>query len=78
MSARVAFCPNRDCHVRMIWREVPPQDRDASQPAPLDLVCLDADGGCSDPVCGLLGVATVRMKDRLQRYRDPRPWDAAG
>jgi hypothetical protein len=78
MPAQLAFCPSQKCHVRMIWEEVPIGERDAARPAPLDLICLDADGSCTDPVCGLLGVATVRMKDRLLRYRDPRPWDTMG
>jgi hypothetical protein len=78
MSPQLAFCPNRMCHVRMIWESVPIGERDASRPGSLDLICLDADGECTDPVCGLLGVASARMKDRLLRYRDPRPWDTAG
>lgn len=77
MESRLVYCPDRECRVRMIWDRIPPEERSATRPGPIDIVCLDADG-CTGDVCTLFSVATVRMRDRLRRFTDPRPWDHTG
>lgn len=75
MRTHLVGCPDRNCHVRMVWAQVFPNDPEGDRPRCLDLVCLDADERCSGPMCSLVSVATTRMKDRLRRFEDPRPWD---
>lgn len=72
MRIHVVHCPNRGEHVCVTWMDVAADDWDEAPPSERDILCLNAGPRCVDPFCDLFGQASVRMRERLQRFQERR------